>query len=314
MKKAEVDAQIKQLKGSVKETLDTQLGSLYQELSHLQLTPILKGDYDLKLLRQEYFLSKQRKLHSLLQQQFFRNSLAQGVLELAEERQDSLVTAAEAMAKSFDEQSNLLFVLLVRPQVIECGSFLGRSHMKRMAAMEIAEEHRGLAASQAIAGRKTADPEDRISKLLMEHLDSSVEFARQTAAGLGREAFIAVEQAVDGEAVWSASQSNSFISFQTMSNQAATLQGLMQGLDKAETGLSTQFTELFKERSGWIEKLKNATFANSSTQDCLSPKVRVAVKIRISDPFQLQLICVAFRPWWTRLPLWKVKWRRWHCH
>jgi HAUS augmin-like complex subunit 3 len=42
--------------------MDTDLPPLLDELAVLQATPVLRGDYQLKLARQNYFTSKQDKV------------------------------------------------------------------------------------------------------------------------------------------------------------------------------------------------------------------------------------------------------------
>lgn len=51
------------LRARVLELGQTQLGALLQDMAALQVTRVLHGDYDLKIARQDYFTSKQDKVH-----------------------------------------------------------------------------------------------------------------------------------------------------------------------------------------------------------------------------------------------------------
>lgn len=55
----ETQASLADVKDEIQKLTDKTLPSILQELAELQATKILKGDYDLKIARQDYFTSKQ---------------------------------------------------------------------------------------------------------------------------------------------------------------------------------------------------------------------------------------------------------------
>ena len=58
----ESQQKLAELKEETSHVMDTELPSLLDELAALQATPVLRGDYQLKLARQNYFTSKQDKV------------------------------------------------------------------------------------------------------------------------------------------------------------------------------------------------------------------------------------------------------------
>ena len=60
----EVQKALSQVKMEIGELTEQVLPGLVQELGELQATSILKGDYELKIARQDYFTSKQDQVSS----------------------------------------------------------------------------------------------------------------------------------------------------------------------------------------------------------------------------------------------------------
>ena len=61
----EVQKALSQVKMEIGELSEQVLPGLVQELGELQATSILKGDYELKIARQDYFTSKQDQVYSV---------------------------------------------------------------------------------------------------------------------------------------------------------------------------------------------------------------------------------------------------------
>ena len=61
-KLTEVQKALSQVKMEIGELTEKALPGLVQELGELQATSILKGDYELKIARQDYFTSKQEQV------------------------------------------------------------------------------------------------------------------------------------------------------------------------------------------------------------------------------------------------------------
>ena len=61
-KLTEVQKALSQVKMEIGELTEKALPGLLQELGELQATSILKGDYELKIARQDYFTSKQEQV------------------------------------------------------------------------------------------------------------------------------------------------------------------------------------------------------------------------------------------------------------
>ena len=61
----EVQKALSQVKMEIGELSEQVLPGLVQELGELQATSILKGDYELKIARQDYFTSKQDQVSAL---------------------------------------------------------------------------------------------------------------------------------------------------------------------------------------------------------------------------------------------------------
>ena len=61
-KLTEVQKALSQVKIEIGELTEKALPGLVQELGELQATSILKGDYELKIARQDYFTSKQEQV------------------------------------------------------------------------------------------------------------------------------------------------------------------------------------------------------------------------------------------------------------
>jgi len=59
----EVQKALSQVKMEIGELSEQVLPGLVQELGELQATSILKGDYELKIARQDYFTSKQDQVY-----------------------------------------------------------------------------------------------------------------------------------------------------------------------------------------------------------------------------------------------------------
>jgi HAUS augmin-like complex subunit 3 len=59
----ETQSSLADIKDETVKLTDKTLSSMVQELAELQATKILRGDYDLKIARQDYFTSKQDQVH-----------------------------------------------------------------------------------------------------------------------------------------------------------------------------------------------------------------------------------------------------------
>ena len=55
-------AAVAEMRSQLHDLGQTQLPGLLQDMATLQVTKILHGDYDLKIVRQDYFTSKQDKV------------------------------------------------------------------------------------------------------------------------------------------------------------------------------------------------------------------------------------------------------------
>ena len=62
----ETQKALSQVKMEIGELTEKTLPGLVQELGELQATSILKGDYELKIARQDYFTSKQDQVSNFL--------------------------------------------------------------------------------------------------------------------------------------------------------------------------------------------------------------------------------------------------------
>jgi hypothetical protein len=99
----ESQQKLAELQRETSHVMDTDLPPLLDELAVLQATPVLRGDYQLKLARQNYFTSKQDKvIHYLLKQRGRHEFISMALEREGRQLRDShrLLSAAEAQLKT----------------------------------------------------------------------------------------------------------------------------------------------------------------------------------------------------------------------